>query len=157
MKDWYLRQSPRDRIIVMAVAVLALISLLYALAWYPLQTSKARTEQALIAKQETLEFVRRAGAQLRASAGTAAVDKKSSDKAPYLLIDEVIRQAKMDPPERVEPSGANGARVQFSEVEFDKLVAVLAELELYGLEVSTLTISRKNPGTVSARFNMERS
>ncbi len=157
MKDWYLRQSPRDRIIVLAVAVLALISLLYALAWYPLQTRKARTEQALISKQETLEFVRRAGAQLRASAGTAAVGNKTSDKAPYLLIDEVIRQAKMDPPERVEPSGANGARVQFGEVEFDKLVAVLAELELYGLEVSTLTISRKNPGTVSARFNMERS
>ena len=156
MKDWYLRQSPRDRMIVMVVAVLAIISLLYALAWYPLQSSKARIEQTLISKQETLEFVRRAGAQLRASAGTA-VAGKTSDKAPYLLIDEVIRQAKMDPPERVEPSGANGARVQFSEVEFDKLVAVLAELELYGLEISTLTISRKNPGTVSARFNMERS
>ena len=156
MKDWYLRQSPRDRMIVMVVAVLAIISLLYALAWYPLQTRKARTEQALISKQETLEFIRRAGAQLRASAGSA-VAGKTSDKAPYLLIDEVIRQAKMDPPERVEPSGANGARVQFGEVEFDKLVAVLAELELYGLEVSTLTISRKNPGTVSARFNMERS
>ena len=156
MKDWYLRQSPRDRMIVMVVAVLAIISLLYALAWYPLQTRKARTEQALISKQETLEFIRRAGAQLRASAGSA-VAGKTSDKAPYLLIDEVIRQAKMDPPERVEPSGANGARVQFGEVEFDKLVAVLAELELYGLEVSTLTISRKNTGTVSARFNMERS
>lgn len=156
MKDWYLRQSPRDRMIVMVVAVLAIISLLYALAWYPLQTGKARIEQALISKQETLEFVRRAGAQLRASTG-GAVTGKTSDKAPYLLIDEVIRQAKMDPPERVEPSGANGARVQFGEVEFDKLVAVLAELELYGLEVSTLTISRKNPGTVSARFNMERS
>ncbi len=156
MKDWYLRQSPRDRMIVMVVAILAIISLLYALAWYPLQTRKARIEQALISKQETLEFVRRAGAQLRASAGSA-VAGKTSDKAPYLLIDEVIRQAKMDPPERVEPSGANGARVQFGEVEFDKLVAVLAELELYGLKVSTLTISRKNPGTVSARFNMERS
>ena len=156
MKDWYLRQSPRDRMIVMVVAILAIISLLYALAWYPLQTRKARIEQALISKQETLEFVRRAGAQLRASAGSA-VAGKTSDKAPYLLIDEVIRQAKMEPPERVEPSGANGARVQFGEVEFDKLVAVLAELELYGLKVSTLTISRKNPGTVSARFNMERS
>ena len=128
MKDWYLRQSPRDRLIVMVVAILAIISLLYALAWYPLETRKARTEQALISKQETLEFIRRAGAQLRASAGSA-VAGKTSDKAPYLLIDEVIRQAKMDPPERVEPSGANGARVQFGEVEFDKLVAVLAELE----------------------------
>jgi len=156
MKDWYLRQSPRDRMIVVVVGVLTLVSLLYALMWYPLQASKVRTEQALISKQETLEYVARAGAQLRASSGNA-VQGKTSDKAPYLLIDEVIRQAKMDPPERVEPSGANGARVQFGEVEFDKLVGVLAELELYGLEVTTLTISRKNTGTVSARFNMERS
>ncbi|ASJ76647.1 type II secretion system protein GspM [Granulosicoccus antarcticus] len=156
MKDWYLRQSPRDRLIVMIVAVLTIISLLYAVAWYPLQARKTSLEQALVSKQETLEFIRRAGVQLRASAGNDNT-AKTSDKAPYLLIDEVIRQAKMDPPERVEPSGANGARVQFGEVEFDKLVAVLAELELYGLEISTLTISRKNPGTVSARFNMERS
>lgn len=156
MKDWYLRQSPRDRMIVMIVAVLTIISLLYAVAWYPLQARKVRLEQALVSKQETLEFVRRAGAQLRAASGNAVV-AKTSDKAPYLLIDEVIRQAQMEPPERVEPSGANGARVQFGEVEFDKLVGVLAELELYGLEISTLTISRKNAGTVSARFNMERS
>ncbi len=156
MKDWYLRQSPRDRMIVVVVGVLTLVSLLYALAWYPLQARKVSTEQALISKQETLEYVARAGAQLRASSGNS-VQGKTSDKAPYLLIDEVIRQAKMDPPERVEPSGANGARVQFGEVEFDKLVGVLAELELYGLEVTTLTISRKNTGTVSARFNMERS
>jgi type II secretory pathway component PulM len=156
MKDWYLRQSPRDRVIVIAVALLTLAGLLYALAWHPLQTRKAQTQQALVAKQETLEFVRRAGARLQASAGTS-VARKTSDKAPYLLIDEVIRQAQMDPPERVEPSGANGARVQFGEVEFDKLVSVLAELELYGLQVSTLTISRKSQGTVSARFNMERS
>lgn len=156
MKDWYLRQSPRDRLIVIVVAVLTIVSLLYALAWYPLQARRLSTAQALISKQETLEFVSRAGAQLRASRGSDVV-AKTSDKAPYLLIDEVIRQAKMDPPERVEPSGANGARVQFAEVEFDKLVGVLAELETYGLTVSTMTISRKNTGTVSARFNMERS
>lgn len=156
MKDWYLRQSSRDRMIVIAVAVLTIVSLLYALVWYPLQERQQRTEQALVTKQETLEFVRRAGARLRASGGSQ-VAGKTSDKAPYLLIDEVIRQANLDPPERVEPSGANGARVQFGEVEFDKLVGVLAELELYGLQVATLTISRKNQGTVSARFNMERS
>ncbi len=156
MKEWYLRQTPRDRLIVIGVAVLSVAGLLYALAWYPLTTRQAQARQALVAKQETLEFVRRGAAQIIGSSGTA-VQSKTSDKAPYLLIDQVIRQAQMDPPERVEPSGANGARVQFAEVEFDKLVGVIAELELYGLTVSTLTISRKNQGTVSARFNMERS
>lgn len=157
MKDWYLRQSPRDRMIVITVTVLCIAGLLYALAWHPLQTRKQQLEQALIAKQDTLQFVRRGAAQLMGSSGNAA-ERKTSDKAPYLLIDQVIRQAQMDPPDRIEPSGANGARVQFGEVEFDKLVGVLAELELYGLSVTTLTISRKDdPGIVSARFNMERS
>lgn len=156
MKDWYLRQTPRDRMIVIIVATLTVIGLLYALVWHPMQTRKLQAQQALVSKQETLEFVRRGGAQLKAASG-GGVERKTSDKAPYLLIDEVIRQARMDPPERVEPNGANGARVQFSEVEFDKLVGVLAELELYGLQVSNLTISRKNQGTVSVRFNMERS
>ena len=156
MKEWYLRQSPRDRMIVVVVSALTILGLIYALIWHPMTTSQARAEQALVSKSETLEFVRRGAAQLKgANAGSS--QRKTSDKAPYLLIDQVIRQASMDPPERVEPSGANGARVQYAEVEFDKLVRVLAELELYGLQVSTLTISRKNQGTVSARFNMERS
>ena len=156
MKEWFLRQSPRDRLVVLGLGALTLMVLLYALVWYPLSERQVRAEQALVLKQETLAYVRRGAAQLKNSAGTST-QNKSSNKAPYLLIDEVIRQAKMDPPERVEPSGKNGARVQFSEVDFDKLVSVLAELELYGLKISTLTISRKNLGTVSARFNMERS
>ncbi|MFK7853205.1 MAG: type II secretion system protein GspM [Granulosicoccus sp.] len=156
MKEWYLRQSPRDRSIVVLLGVLTVAGLLYALAWHPLQTRYINIQQALVNKQETLTFIQRASPQLQASAG-GGVQQKTSDKAPYLLIDQVIREARMDPPERVEPSGSNGARVQFSEVEFDKLVGVLAELELYGLQVSTMTVSRKNQGTVSARFNMERS
>jgi len=157
MKDWYLRQSPRDRLIVIAVSVLTAAALLFALVWYPLTTRLAQTQQAIAGKQDTLQFIQQAAVQLRGASANAASVRKTSDKAPYLLIDQVIREASMAPPERVEPSGADGARVQFNEVEFDKLVGVLAELELYGLQVSTLTISRKNQGTVSARFNMERS
>jgi len=156
MKDWYLRQTSRDRLIVLVVGALTILGLLYALAWYPLQTRLARTERALAGKQETLAYLRQGAAVIEAQGGVA-VAKRESDKSPYLLIDEIIRKAGISPPERFDPSGANGARVQFSEVAFDKLVLVLAELELYGLQVSTMNISRKNPGTVSVRFNMERS
>ncbi len=157
MKDWYLRQTPRDRYIVIALAGLTVIGMLYALAWYPMTTRQAQAQQAIEGKQDTLQFIQSAVPQLQNGSGNGQGERKSSDKAPYLLIDQVIREAAMDPPERVEPSGSDGARVQFAEVEFDKLVGVLAELELYGLKVSTMTISRKNQGTVSARFNMERS
>lgn len=156
MKEWYLRQTARDQAIVVMLGVVSFVGLLYVLVWHPMQTRYTNGQQALINKQETLTFIQQAGGQLQASSG-GSNGRKTSDKAPYLLIDQVIREAKMEPPERVEPSGSDGARVQFGEVEFDKLVGVLAELELYGLQVSTMTISRKNQGTVSARFNMERS
>ena len=157
MKDWYLRQTPRDRVIVIAVGALVAAGLLYALLWHPLQTRLENTRRAIASKGETLEFLQRGAAQLAAAGGAGAAGaRRDTDKAPYLLIDEIIRKAGIPPPERVEPAGANGARVQFSEVAFDRLVMVLAELELYGLEVSNLTLSRKERGTVSARFNMEK-
>ena len=155
MKDWYLRQTPRDRLIVLVVGALALAGMLYALLWYPLQTRLERTRQAIETKTELLEFLQEGEARLAAAGGGG--ETRQSDKAPYLLIDEIIRKAGVAQPQRVEPSGANGARVQFSEVAFDRLVLVLAELELYGLEVSNMTLSRRGEGTVSARFTMERS
>lgn len=156
MKDWYLRQTPRDQMIVFGLAILAALVLVYALIWYPMSSSVSQAKQAIASKQDDLQFIQQAVGPLQNNSGSNSSNTRQSNKAPYLLIDQVIREAAMDPPERVEPSGSDGARVQFNEVEFDKLVGVLAELELYGLRISTMTISRKNQGTVSARFNMER-
>lgn len=155
MKDWYLRQTPRDRLIVIIVGVLTVAGMLYALAWYPLKDSIDSSQRAIAGKQDTLQFMRDGAARIRAQGGVKR-DVQQSDKEPYLLIDEIIRKAGIEPPERLEPSGANGARVQFSDVPFDKLIVVLAELETYGLQVNNMSLSRKQNGTVSARFNMER-
>ncbi len=158
MKDWYLRQTPRDRLIVIVVGALSALGIVYAFVWQPLSTQLDNNRAALVSKHKTLEFVRQGAAQIKASSGKSGVNiRDDGGKAPYLLIDSVIRKAGIEPPERVEPSGSNGARVQFSEVSFDKLILVLAELELYGMSVSTMNITRKNTGTVSVRFNMERS
>lgn len=158
MKDWYLAQSPRDRLIVVAVGVIALVSLLYALLWYPLSSRLSSTRQAIASKTETLEFLREGAARLAVNGGASGGGQRlDSEKPPYLLIDEVVRKAGVRQPDKTEPAGDNGARVQFSEVEFDKLVTVIAELEQYGLSITTLTLTKRKPGTVSARFNMEKS
>ena len=160
MKDWYLRQTPRDRVIVIAVSVLALIGCLYAFVWYPLVTGLNDNRTLINTKRETLQKMEAAKVKIDAlGGGTAIIAKDDGGKAPYTLIDERIRAGDLGKPDRVEPRGANGARVQFSEVEFDKLVLVLADLELYGLTVDTLNISRspKTSGMVSARFNMEKN
>ena len=78
----------------------------------------------------------------------------------YQLVNALVnRQQLQPPPDRIEPAGSDrqGARVQFSAVPFDQLVKVLAEIELYGYDITTMTITRqtKAPGAVSARFNVE--
>ena len=157
MKEWYLRQSPRDRIIVLVVGFLTIVGSAYAFVWEPLQEGLATREQNVINQQRDLQYMVDGAARIKASGGTASSNSRTSDKAPYLLIDELIRKGGLTPPQRVEPtSGGTGARVTFNEVGFDKLVQVIAELELYGMSVSTINISRKGTGTVSARFTMEK-
>jgi len=160
MKDWYLRQTPRDRMIVLIVGMLSIVGLLYAFVWHPVATGLNDNRVLLNTKRDTLQKMEVSAAKLKSLSPVGASNQRETNgKAPYTLIDERIRVAKLGSPDRVEPRGANGARVQFSEVDFDKLVLVLAELELYGLSVDTLNISRsnKNQGMVSARFNMEKN
>lgn len=160
MKDWYLRQTPRDRIIVLAVSLLAIVGLFYAFVWFPISSGLDNNRTLINTKRETLQKMEVAKAEISALDGKGGIQVKDiGDKAPYALIDELVRTGDLGKPDRVEPRGANGARVQFSEVEFDKLVVVLAELELYGLRVDTLNITRspKVEGMVSARFNMEKN
>lgn len=156
MKDWYLRQTPRDRLIVIVVAALVVLGMLYALVWYPVSNRLEVTQRTLETKRDTLQFVRDGGARIQAAGGVNAGSAvRRTDKAPYLLVDEIVRKAGVNAPDRNQPAGGDGARVQFGEVEFDKLVMVLAELESYGLEVTNMTVSRRDPGLVSARFNIE--
>ncbi len=157
MKEWYIRQSPRDRLIVIVVAALTLIGLLYAFLWYPLDTKLASQRSAIASKTESLVFLEQGAAEIKAM-GTGSGITKQSDKAPYQLIDQVIRDAGVSQPERVEPVGSDKARVQFNNVAFDKLVGVLAELELYSVVVDTANLTRKNEsGYVSARLTMVRN
>lgn len=159
MKDWYLRQNARDRVIVLAVAALSIVGMLYAFVWYPISTGIDDNRTLVQSKTGTVKKMQVLAAQLKSLGGGSGVQLKDDQgKAPYTLIDEVIRNAGLGKPDRVEPRGANGARVNFSEVEFDQLVLVIAELELYGLSVDTLTIKRSNDksGMVSARINMEK-
>ena len=156
MKDWYLAKSARDRMILLVLGVLIIFTLFYVLVWHPLNKGLQTRNQNITNAENNLQFMYEGQARVRASGGSSGQQQLTSNKAPYLLVDDIIRRAGIKLPERVEPTGKDGARVQFSEVEFDKLVGVIAELERYGLNVSTLNVSRKANGLVSARFNMER-
>lgn len=154
-KDWYLRQSNRDRTIVILVGTLLVISLIWLFAWKPISDGKELRLLESQSNEQVITEMLQGEAAVRAgrSAGGA---RKISNKPPYLLVDELIGKYSMRRPERVEPIGSEGARVNFSTVEFDKLMLALTELEEYGLVISTLNVSRKETGLVAARFRVDK-
>ncbi len=152
-KDWYLSQTPREQFIVAVVGVVAVGALLYQFAISPLSTGIAARESSIIAKQRDLAWMQQ---QRPISGGPGDSQRKPIDKAPYILLDEAIKKANISPPDRVTPDGTAGAKAQFSNVEFNKLLQVLGGLEqTYGISVKAINLSRKEVGQVSARLSLE--
>ncbi len=152
IKEWYSSQTPREQFIVATTAIIGVGALLYTLAYKPLSTGIASRQASIETKQRDLEWMKQQSP--RVAAGGQAI--QAMDKAPYLLLDEAIKRARISTPERVTPDGSQGARAQFSKVEFNKLLQVLGGLEqTYGLSVKTINLSRKEAGEVSARLSLE--
>ncbi len=156
MKDWFVNQTPREQVIVALLGLVGIGALLYVLAIEPLSTGIASRQASIEAQQRDLQWMRQQAAMVSANPIIASKTKREIDKAPYLLLDEAIRQASIQAPDRVTPDGSQGAKAQFSDVDFDKLLRVLGSLEqTYGLTVKTINLSKKNEGLVSARLSLE--
>lgn len=152
VKEWYTSQTPREQLVVAATAIIGVSAVIYLFAYKPLSTGIESRQASVITKQRDLEWMKQQ--RPRSTAGGPAL--QPIDKAPYLLLDEAIKRARISTPERVTPDGSQGARAQFSKVEFNKLLQVLGGLEqTYGISVKTINLSRKDAGQVSARLSLE--
>jgi len=152
MKEWYTSQTPREQLIVAATVIIGIAAVLYMFAFKPLKEGIASRQTSVVAKQRDLEWMK----QQRVGSVGGGQTVQPMPKAPYLLLDEAIKRARISTPDRVTPDGDQGARAQFSKVEFNKLVQVLGGLEqTYGLSVKTINLSRKDAGQVSARLSLE--
>ena len=155
IQNWYANQTPREQIIVALMALVAVGALLYLLVIDPLMSGIASRESSIAAQKEDLQWMKQQAALVRPGSGSSNA-RKPLNKPPYLLLDDAITVAKIKKPDRVTPDGGQGAKAQFSSVEFDKLLQVLGGLEQsYGLTVKTMNVSKKDEGLVSARLSLE--
>lgn len=156
-KDWYLRQSQRDRLVIIGLVALVVVALFFAMVWMPLARGIDSGRRTVVNNEQVIQQMLESEAIAKSLRGNSGNSIKRSNKAPYLLVDDIIRRLQMRNPDRVEPIGTTGARVNFSAVEFDKLIMALAQLEEFGLKISTLNVSRKEPGIVGARFRVDKN
>jgi len=155
IQDWYANQTPREQIIVAIAAVVSIAGLLYFLAIEPLNSGIVARQASIAAQREDLQWMKQQST-LVSGPGQNKNTRQPINKPPYLLLDDAITVAKIKKPDRVTPDGGQGAKAQFTTVEFDKLLTVLGGLEqTYGLTVKTMDASKKDEGLVSARLSLE--
>ncbi len=160
MKAWLESLAPRERRSVAGGGAVALLVLLYLLLVEPAAQAFAQRQQRIESLEKRIEWMRDAAAEVaRLRADGARAQGGASERPPYLAIDRALRGAGLPQPERLEPEGDNGARLEFEQVPFDPLVRIIARLRSEsGLRVTRARIQRADaPGAVSARLTFERT
>mgnify|MGYP006296935383 CR=1 FL=1 len=159
MKGWFLGLAPRERAVVVAGGGLLALVLVYLAAVEPAMQAYAARERRVESLESQLEWMQRAAAEVRSlrASGAAGVTG-DSDRPPYLAVDAALRGSGLPQPDRLEPSGDDGARLEFEDVPFDPLVRILGRLRSeHGLVVARARVTRGEAGRVSARLTLERA
>lgn len=158
MKDWYASHSPREQMMLVAAAVAVVVGLLYFALLKPLYDGLDERRARVSGNVNAISWMQTAAGEALSLKGSGGGDAKvDTTQAPLTAVARVFREAGLPAPNRVDPVGSKGARVQLAEIDFDKLIPVLDSLERQtGLQVTSLNVNTQRPGVVSARIALER-
>ncbi|MDG4598047.1 MAG: type II secretion system protein M [Candidatus Contendobacter sp.] len=153
MKAWWESLSRRERLSTAGGAALALVLLLYALAWQPFQTSHRRLRQSVAEQRAELATMRRMAEEIRRLDGSSKTLSMVDNRSLLTLVDQTARTAGLGPAlKRVTPQGENRLGVQFDAVEFDQLIPWLGQLERdHRVAIVNLSVDRVVAGRVNVR------
>ncbi|MCH8551043.1 MAG: type II secretion system protein M [Natronospirillum sp.] len=132
----------------LAGGLLAVLIWLYVLQ--PLADRHAAAEQSLAQAEDALQLLQHAAPRLQMITGA---DAGSVDTVQSMtnLLSQTAGNNSVELT-RFEQSGADGLRLWLDNQPFDRVLAWLAELDSYGVEVDQLTLSQGNrSGTVTVR------
>lgn len=142
----------RQRRLIGWGGIVLLALLLYAAIWAPMRADLARLRTSVPQTEAKLTLMRaqaQEAAQLRARAPTTTAGANLLSTVEQSAMNRGLRQGMA----RIEPEGANGARVTFEEVNFNSLVTWLADLQTQGVRVESANLQRRpGKGLVSARL-----
>lgn len=156
MRDWFTGLETRERLILSAGGVLAVVIVWWGLIWMPLSSRNLELTEAVTEKQRMLATLQRARAV--APAPGLQVDAATRQSL-VLLVDQTHRSFGLDGRLlRTQPDGTDGIRVTFQEAAFDGLVGWLGTMQTsYGIAVESATIDgARSAGVVNATIVLRR-
>lgn len=158
LKQWLSKYSSREQAIIIGLCVLVLIWFVYLFLLNPFLKYQTRIQQDTVNQQETLLWMQNAVKEYRQLSGSQSGGMGSSGSV-VVILESLISQAQLGNPQRIEPNGNNKAMVEFDNVPFDQLIALVGNLsEQSGIVLTQANIKRtKTSGVVAATLTLERT
>lgn len=145
--------QPRERLLIAVAGGFVLLVSLYGFLWSPLQRELARLRVETPKAAEQLQWMRSQAGRIQQLRAAAPTQKNAGGLLSFIEQSATAYNIKQNI-KRVEPDGANGARVSLDGVSFNSLVNWLANLHKQGaVRVENATLETQPvPGTVNARL-----
>ena len=150
MRTWYYKLAERERRMVLAGGIAAMVLLVLAIV-LPLNRNISQSRLRVTTKQGDLAFIQNAVPQL-AAAGPG-IGAAATGESLVVLIDSSARESGLGKSlTNSQPTGDKGLRIRLDRVAFDSMVAWLARLsQQHGVRVESAEIeSAGEAGLVNA-------
>jgi len=156
LQDWYHDRESREKILILAMSVLAVFVLVHMLIWTPLVEQYQKTSTSLEQLRKDVAWMRKATPELLALRGNKPAANPGNTGSLQTLINQTSRLANMqDVIRRVKPTGKNKVQVRIEKAKFDSLVKWLEMVtKQHAVEIYTISIDRDSQlaGIVNAHI-----
>ena len=160
MKAWFESLEERERLFVVAAAIVLAIALFYLAIWMPLDRGQRNLATSIETWRDSLAELR----VLKPAIGKTGPNRNAPadvSQSLVVIVDNTLRERGLyNSLQRSQPTTTSGIRVEFENVAFDDLVLWLGDLSSsYGLQVqsgSFSAASEQNDGRVNSSLTLER-
>lgn len=159
MKDWYMKLSSRERIMVLSASSVTGIFIFYILLWQPVADSYAKTKNNVAMAETTISWMKNAATEINQLRGGTTLAERPQGKQFVLgLVDKTAKNAGLGSVlKRVQPEGDSGVKIWFESAPFDEIINWLDTIQSeHGLVVNEINVEETDTtGLVNIRVSLE--
>jgi len=161
MKNWYNTLAPRERTLVLYGSIISVIILIWILLIDPLITNHKKLNKIIDIQKKTLNTMQSQSIQVKQLQQRNKKPIANSNGNPQQLVERSLQTWRLKPQlERMQSQGSNGVRLTLKNVNADRAIRFLYELEnKYALSITNLVINndKKDSGFADVRLTVKRN
>ena len=161
MKNWYNTLAPRERTLVLYGSIFSMIIIFWMFIIDPLMSNHTKLNNNINIQQKKLEIMQSQSIQVKQLQQGNKKPIANSNGNPQQLVERSLQTWRLKPQlERMQSQGNNGVRLSLKNVNADRAIRFLYELEdKYALSITNLVISndKKEAGFADIRLTVKRN